>query len=54
MTETATIKQTELTRYAKALAKAGVLVWQIVIEPDGRHRIIVGKSEKENPESDWD
>jgi len=48
------IKQAELTRYAKALKAAGVSEWQLVLEPDGRVRIVVGNGQELRPESDWD
>lgn len=38
----ANITQSELTRYAKALAAADVLQWRVVVRPDGSHEIIVG------------
>ena len=53
MNTPAPIKQADLTRYAKALKKAEIEQWQIIVE-QGRHRIIVGKSDSDNPESDWD
>lgn len=53
MNQNAAIKQADLTRYAKAMKKAGVEQWQVIVEP-GRHKIIVGKTETDNPETDWD
>jgi hypothetical protein len=39
---TAILTQSELTRYAKALAAADVVEWRVVVRPDGSHEIIVG------------
>lgn len=41
----AMIKQSELTRYAKAMQKAGVKEWRIVARPDGSHEIVAGKTD---------
>jgi len=41
----AILKQSELTRYAKAMQKAGVKEWRIVARPDGSHEIVAGKTD---------
>lgn len=40
----ALLKQSELTRYAKALQAAGISEWRVVVRLDGSHEIIAGKS----------
>lgn len=42
MARTAPLTQTELTRYAKALAAAGVSEYRIVARADGTLEIVVG------------
>lgn len=39
----AAMKQSDLTRYAKALRAAGYSEWRVVVRPDGTHEIIAGK-----------
>jgi hypothetical protein len=39
----ALLKQSDLTRYAKAMRAAGVQEWRVQVEPNGRHTIIAGK-----------
>ena len=39
----ARLRQSDLTRYAKAMQEADVLEWRIEAHPDGKHAIIVGK-----------
>lgn len=39
----AALKQSDLTRYAKALQAAGVAEWRVVVRPDGSHEIVAGK-----------
>jgi hypothetical protein len=39
----AILKQSELTRYAKAMQKAGVPEWRVVARPDGSHEIVAGR-----------
>lgn len=39
----ANLKQSELTRYAKAMRSAGIAEWRIEVEPNGKHIIIAGK-----------
>jgi hypothetical protein len=39
----ATLKQSDLTRYAKAMQAAGVAEWRLDLLPDGTQSIIVGK-----------
>jgi hypothetical protein len=41
----ALLKQSELTRYAKALRVAGVAEWRIDVKPDGTVSIIAGKAD---------
>lgn len=41
----AALRQSDLTRYAKALRAAGYEEWRIKAEPDGTHTIVVGKSD---------
>jgi hypothetical protein len=44
-TRPAILKQSELTRYAKALRAAGVSEWRVVAHPDGSHEIVAGKTD---------
>jgi hypothetical protein len=54
MTRAAPLRQSELTAYAKAMAKAGVRDWRVEVEkPGGRVSIIVGRGDTPMPESDW-
>lgn len=39
----AALKQSDLTRYARALQAAGVPEWRVEIEPTGKVSIIAGK-----------
>lgn len=39
----APLKQSDLTRYAKALRAAGIAEWRVEVTPDGKHVIIAGK-----------
>ena len=39
------LKQSELTRYARAMQKAGVKEWRVVARPDGSHEIVAGKTD---------
>ena len=39
----AALKQSDLTRYAKALRAAGIAEWRVEVEPNGKHVIIAGK-----------
>lgn len=41
----ANLKQSELTRYAKAMQAAGLSDWRVVVRPDGTHEIIAGKTD---------
>ena len=38
-----TLKQSDLTRYAKALRAAGIAEWRVEVLPTGKHIIIAGK-----------
>lgn len=51
----ALLKQSDLTRYAKALQAAGVEEWKVVVRPDGSHEIIKAASGKAGQiANDWD
>lgn len=50
----ATVKQSELTRYAKAMQAAEIDEWRVVIRPDGSHEIIVSKAGAGNGPNPWD
>ena len=39
----APIRQSDLTRYAKAMQAAGVADWRIELRPDGTQIIVAGK-----------
>lgn len=39
----APLKQSDLTRYAKAMRAAGVQEWRVEVKPNGTHTIIAGK-----------
>lgn len=41
----ATLKQSDLTRYAKAMRAAGVQEWRVDVKPDGTVSIVAGKSD---------
>lgn len=41
----ALLKQSELTRYAKALQAAGVKQWRVVVRIDGSHEIVAGAAD---------
>jgi hypothetical protein len=40
----ALLKQSDLTRYAKAMRAADVVEYRVVVRTDGTHEIIVGKA----------
>jgi len=42
----AALKQSDLTRYAKAMRAAGYAEWRVEIEPSGKCIIIAGKVEE--------
>lgn len=48
MPRNAALKQSELTRYAKALSAAGVSEWRVIAHPNGSHEIIVGSLEQDS------
>lgn len=49
------LKQSELTRYAKALRAAGVEAFRVDVKPDGTVSIFAGTDEKVNEAAnDWD
>lgn len=39
----AALKQSALTRYAKAMRAAGIVEWRVEVLPGGKHTIIAGK-----------
>ena len=41
----AALKQSDLTRYAKALSAAGVSEWRVIAHPNGSHEIIVSSEQ---------
>ncbi len=53
-TARAILKQSDLTRYAKALRAADVLEWRVVAYPDGKHEIIAGKAAHESGVTGWE
>lgn len=53
MTALSSIKQIELTRYAKAMQAADIYEWRLEIRP-GEQVLIVGKQESTPEKSDWD
>ena len=46
MSHPALLKQSDLTRYAKAMQAAGVSEWRVDIKPDQTVSIIIGKTDK--------
>lgn len=42
----AALKQSDLTRYAKALRNAGIAEWRVEVLPNGKHVIIAGKMDE--------
>lgn len=55
MARTATLKQSDLTRYAKALQAARIEAWRVIVHPDGTHEIIVHSGEgPDHAVNDWD
>ena len=51
----APLRQSDLTRYAKAMQSAGVAEWRIVVHPDGKQEIIAGKAGVvESPGTGWE
>lgn len=39
----ASLKQSDLTRYAKAMRAAGFAEFRVLVRPDGTHEIVAGK-----------
>lgn len=39
----AALRQSDLTRYARAMRAAGFSDWRVVVKPDGSHEIVAGK-----------
>lgn len=54
MTAPSSIKQIELTRYAKAMQAADIHEWRLEVRPTGEQVLIVGKQESTSEKSDWD
>ena len=52
----AVLKQSDLTRYAKAMRAAGIEEWRVVVRPDGAIDIVAGKAgnKSSNSQNDWD
>jgi uncharacterized protein YbcV (DUF1398 family) len=49
------LRQSDLTRYAMAMKKAGVEDWRVDIKPDGTVSIIANNSIKvDDSTNDWD
>ena len=44
----ALLKQSDLTRYAKALRAAGVSEWRVDVFPNGKHSIIAGAASQQD------
>lgn len=54
MNRAAPLRQSDLTRYAKAMRAAGVEEFRVVVKPDGTHEIIAsgpgkGAATSDNP-----
>ena len=54
MSTQALIKQSEVTRYAKAMQAAKIYEWRLEVKPTGEQVLIVGKQEGISEKSDWD
>lgn len=50
----ALLKQSDLTRYAKAMRAAGVPEWRGEVFPSGKQVVIAGKPEPDTAGPDWD
>lgn len=50
----ARLKQSDLTRYLKALKAAGYDDGRIEVKPDGTHVIFAGKSDPASSPNPWD
>ncbi len=50
----ATIKQSDLTRYAKAMEAAGVTDYRVIVRPDGTQEIVVGKAKSATSNDGWE
>lgn len=50
----ATIKQSDLTRYAKAMQAAGVTDYRVIVRPDGTQEIAVGQAKPMNGNDGWE
>jgi hypothetical protein len=50
----ALLRQSDLTRYAKAMQAAGVAAWRIEVDPQtGRHVIIAGGDPRPPADDGW-
>lgn len=43
----APLRQSDLTRYAKAMRAAGIQAWRIEVQPNGTHNIIASNVTKD-------
>lgn len=50
----APLRQSDLTRYAKAMDAAGVSEWRVIVRPDGTQEIVAGKTVAKPDESGWE
>ena len=50
----ASIKQSDLTRYAKAMEAAGVTEYRVIVRPDGTQEIAVGKAKPTTGNDGWE
>lgn len=50
----ALIKQSDLTRYAKAMQAAGVTDYRVIVRPDGTQEIAVGQSKPATGNEGWE
>ena len=50
----AALKQSDLTRYAKALLAAGIEEFRVEVKPDGTHVIVAAAGRSGSSGNDWD
>ncbi|MBI1416085.1 MAG: hypothetical protein GC146_02575 [Limimaricola sp.] len=50
----AALKQSDLTRYAKAMRAAGIAEWRVEVQPGGKVTIIAGKLDEKQAGPDPD
>ena len=48
----APLRQSDLTRYAKAMRAAGIQAWRVEVQPNGTHSIIAGLTNSATPDTD--